>query len=87
MKKAICIDANFKYGNGGTIKEGVVYEVSGAGVHCGVPLYEVYGVTGQTKCYACGQLFETPHYRQSRFIPLSTIDELELLEYRQTELV
>jgi len=72
--KVMCIDASKGVRTGTTppFKEGEVCEA----VQCPVysDSYEINGDT--TKCWI-----------KRRFIPLSTIDETELLHNRQTELV
>jgi len=57
------------------VKEGNHYTVTGEGTFYGTPYYNFSGVD------------DVWGFRKSCYIPLSTIDETELLHNRQSELV
>ena len=78
--KVICIDAKKCHttGNPVRLKEGETYEVYDS------PYDDCYIVVGFEICPVSGL---RDCYFKDRFIPLSTIDETELLKERQQELV
>ena len=86
--KVICINAT-NYITGGKnryIVEGGIYEPHGDAISpSGEDCYLI--TTGGTTITRSGILTSEPMYKKSRFIPLSEIDERELLYNRQTELV
>lgn len=83
--KVICIDAKPTNPKSWCqLNEGAVYEGELTNGHCGEPSYDLGHELLPTRC-PCGCVNNSALYRASRFIPISTIDEMELLEQRQTQ--
>jgi hypothetical protein len=82
--KVICIDDKRQNGEPHPfLKFGYEYEPIGEGINLdGSPCYEIPNQFGVTWCIN-GQVNARPLYRKSRFIPLSEIDETELIKERE----
>lgn len=79
--KVICIDAKYdnkSSGSSGCLVEGNVYTVVGESLGRGNGIFELGYVLKEGK--------DGWVYQKRRFIPLSTIDETELLQERQKQL-
>lgn len=82
--KVICVDIdNIKPCNCGSTISGLVEE-NAYSVEQDEGDANSFDVKGLERCVKCGCLVS---YSKHRFIPLSTIDEMELLEQRQEQLV
>lgn len=87
--KVICIDASTTTGNRHSfLVEGNCYETAGEAKNLeGVDCYIIPSSGSPSYCPVANKVNPLPVYKKTRFIPLSIIDETELLEQRQQELV
>lgn len=77
--RVICINSRSNIPGGWCeLMEGMVYDAEPCKSHCGIDGYVLSGDLLPTQC-SCGHLHSSPIYRQNKFIPLSTIDETELV--------
>jgi len=86
--KVICIDASTLTGNPHYfLVEGHSYETTGEAKNLdGDDCYIIPSSGAPSYCHRAKQFNSLPVYKKTRFIPLSTIDETELLEQRQEQL-
>jgi hypothetical protein len=81
--KVLCIDASGRSQVGSTtLKENKVYDAAPVKSHCNIPAYDLSLPNTYTVC-GCGYVHNGAIFDAKRFVPISSIDETELLEQRE----